>query len=126
VVLVLLELNWNACFENLMSNWKDTSHLLTYMAHKFGVALCTPEAENGFQLVGSGAFVPTPGLDRQFDRLTPKSVRRWLWEVRYNPVWQEPGVLVYVERESPTSWNGKVGLVGSSEIDNAITFEEII
>ena len=126
MALVLQELNWNAFLENLMSNWKGTSHLLTYMAHKFGVALCTPEAENGFQLVGSNAFVPAPGLDRQFDRLTPKSVRRWLWEVRHNPVWQEPGVLVYVERESPTSWNGKVGLVGSSEIDNAITFEEIL
>ena len=125
-MLVLPELNWNVCFENLMSNWKDTSHLLTYMAHKFGVALSTTDAQNGFQLVGSGAFVPTPGLDRQFDRLTPKGVRRWLWEVRNNPVWQQPGVLVYIERESPTSWNGKVGLVGSSEIDNAITFEEII
>jgi hypothetical protein len=108
----------------MASNWKDTSHLLTYMAHKFGVALCTPEAQNGFQLVGSNAFVPAPGLDRQFDRLTPKSVRRWLWEVRYNPVWQEPGVLVYVERESPTSWNGKVGLVGPVESENGIVFEE--
>jgi hypothetical protein len=31
-----------------------------------------------------------------------------------------------VERESPTSWNGKVGLVGSPEIETAIVFEEIL
>jgi hypothetical protein len=126
VLLLLQDLNWNACLENPMSNWKTTSHFLTYMAHKFGVALCTPEAENGFQLVGSNAFVPHPELDCQFTRLTPKSVRRWLWEVRHNPVWQQPGVLVYIERESPTSWSGKVGLVGSSDLDNAIVFEEIL
>jgi hypothetical protein len=96
------------------------------MAHKFGVALSTTDAQNGFQLVGSGAFVPQPELDCQFTRLTPKSVRRWLWEVRHNPVWQQPGVLVYIERESPTSWSGKVGLVGSPEIETAIVFEETL
>ena len=109
-----------------MSNWKTTSHFLTYMAHKFGVALSTTDAQNGFQLVGSNAFVPQPELDCQFTRLTPKGVRRWLWEVRHNPVWQQPGVLVYIERESPTSWNGKVGFVGSPEIETAIVFEETL
>ena len=109
-----------------MTDWKAASHLLSYMAHKFGVALVTPEAENGFGLVGDRAFVELPSLGRSFAKVTPKQLRRWLWEVRYDPVWKEPGVLVYVERESPTSWNGKGGLVGSSEIDNAITFEEII
>jgi hypothetical protein len=107
-----------------MTDWKQTSHFLTYMAHKFGVALSTPDARNGFQLVGSNGFITLPVLDRKFDRMTPKAVRRWLWEVRYNPIWQEPDVMVYVERESPTSWTGKVGIVGSSRAKNAIVFTE--
>jgi hypothetical protein len=94
------------------------------MAHKFGVALVTPEAENGFGLVGDCAFVELPSLGRSFAKVTPKQLRRWLWEVRYDPVWKEPGVLVYVERESPTSWVGKVGRVGSPESEDAIVFTE--
>ena len=89
-----------------MNDWKTTSQFLTYMAHKFGVALSTTDARNGFQLVGGKAFVSQPDLDRHFDRMTPKAVRRWLWEVRYNPVWRESDVMVYIERESPTSWLG--------------------
>jgi hypothetical protein len=41
-------------------------------------------------------------------------------------VWKEPGVLVYVERESPTSWVGKVGRVGSPESEDAIVFTEAV
>lgn len=107
-----------------MTDWKAASHLLSYMAHKFGVALVTPDAENGFGLVGDRAFVESPGLGRSFGKVTPKHLRRWLWEVRYDPVWKEPGVLVYVERESPTSWVGKVGRVGSPDADDAIVFTE--
>jgi hypothetical protein len=107
-----------------VTDWKTTSHFLTYMAHKFGVALSTPDARNGFQLVGSRGFVVQPELDRKFERMTPKAVRRWLWEVRYNSVWHEPDVMVYVERESPTSWTGRVGVIGSPEDEHAIVFTE--
>jgi hypothetical protein len=105
-------------------DWKQTSHFLTYMAHKFGAALSTPDSRNGFQLVGSQAFVPVEGLDHKFNKVTPKSVRRWLWEVRYNPIWRDPDVLVYIERESPTSWWGRVGKVGSPDHEQAIVFTE--
>ena len=98
--------------------------MLSYMAHKFGVALVTPAAENGFGLVGDRAFIEVPSLARTFGKVTPKQIRRWLWEVRYDPVWKESGVLVYVERESPTSWHGKVGRVGSPESEDAIVFTE--
>ena len=108
-----------------MNDWKTTSQFLTYMAHKFGVALSTTDARNGFQLVGGKAFVSQPDLDRHFDRMTPKAVRRWLWEVRYNPVWRESDVMVYIERESPTSWLGKVGRVGDRAAEHAIVFKEI-
>jgi len=107
-----------------LTDWKQTSHFLTYMAHKFGAALSTPDARNGFQLVGAQGFVPVDGLDCKFAKMTPKAVRRWLWEVRYNPVWAEPDVLVYIERESPTSWVGKVGRMGSPDAENAIVFTE--
>ena len=109
-----------------MTDWKTTSQFLTYMAHKFGVALSTTDARNGFQLVGSRAFVEVPGLERHFDRVTPKVVRRWMWEVRYNPVWKDPNTLVYIERESPTSWWGKVGKVGRPEDDRAVVFTETV
>ncbi len=107
-----------------MTDWKAASRMLSYMAHKFGVALVTPAAENGFGLVGDRAFIEVPSLARTFGKVTPKQIRRWLWEVRYDPVWKESGVLVYVERESPTSWQGKVGRVGSPESEDAIVFTE--
>lgn len=100
------------------------SRFLSDMAHKFGVGLVTPTVQNGFGLVGSRGFLPVGELDRKFSKMTPKQIRRWLWEVRYNPVWQEPDVLVYVERESPTSWVGKVGRVGSPDAEDAIVFTE--
>jgi len=94
------------------------------MAHKFGVALSTPGAENGFGLVGDRGFIEVPGLGREFSKLTPKRLRGWLWEVRADPVWREPDVLVYIERQSPTSWVGKVGRVGSPDAEDAIVFTE--
>lgn len=100
------------------------SRFLSDMAHKFGVGLVTPTVQNGFGLVGGRGFLPVVELDRKFSKMTPKQIRRWLWEVRYNPVWQEPDVLVYVERESPTSWVGKVGRVGSPDAEDAIVFTE--
>jgi hypothetical protein len=45
--------------------------------------------------------------------------------VRYDPVWREPDVLVYVEREDPTSWMGRVGRVGSPDLEDAIVFTEV-
>ncbi len=107
-----------------MTDWKATSRFLSDMAHKYGVGLVTPEAENGFGLVGDRGFVPVSALDRKFTKLTPKGIRRWLWEVRYDPVWREPDVLVYVEREDPTSWTGRVGRVGSPDLEDAIVFTE--
>lgn len=105
-------------------DWKLTSRFLSDMAHKYGVGLATPSADNGFQLVGAQGFLPVGGLERRFSKLTPKGIRRWLWEVRYDPVWREPGVLVYVERENPTSWVGQVGRIGSPESEDAIVFTE--
>jgi hypothetical protein len=108
-----------------MPDWKVTSHMVTEMAHKFGVALSSLEGENGFGLVGCQGFVVKPELDRKFEKMTPKTVRRWLWEVRYDPVWREPGVLVYVERESPTSWVGHVGRIAPPDDERAIVFTEV-
>jgi hypothetical protein len=107
-----------------VTDWKRTSRFLSDMAHKYGVGLSTPSAENGFGLVGVQGFLPVGGLERRFDRLTPKGIRRWLWDVRYDPVWREHDVLVYVERESPTSWVGQVGRVGSPDAEEAIVFTE--
>ena len=107
-----------------MSRWKETSRLLSDMTHKFGIGLSTPDAENGFQLVGDQAFVELADLSRRFDRVTPKEIRRWLWEIRYNPVWEDPDVLVMVEREDPTGWVGRIGQVGSPDADTAIIFTE--
>lgn len=107
-----------------MSDWKAMSRFLSDMAHKFGVGLVTPAVENGFGLVGGKGFLPVGQLDREFSKLTPKGIRRWLWEVRYDPVWRERDVLVYVERKSPTSWVGKVGRIGSPEAEDAIVFTE--
>lgn len=107
-----------------MSDWKLMSRYLSDMAHKFGVALSTPDADNGFRLVGSNSFVYDPRLDCRFTKLTPKAIRRWLWENRHDPLFGRPDVLVYIERESPTSWIGKVGGVGSPEAETAIVFTE--
>jgi hypothetical protein len=107
-----------------MPDWKVTSHLITSMAHKFGVALSTLEGQNAFRMVGSNGLVVKPELDRKFTKMTPKQVRRWLWEVRYDPVWREDDVLVYVERESPTSWVGRVGRIGPPDAAQAIVFTE--
>lgn len=107
-----------------MTDWKQTSHFLTYMAHKFGAALSTPDARNGFELVGERAFVGVPGLERRFDRMTPKTIRRWLWDLRYDPVWKDPDALVYVEREDPTGWCGRIGHVGPADDEHAIVFTE--
>jgi hypothetical protein len=107
-----------------MSDWKETSHFLTFMAHKFGIGMSTPDAENGFQILGSNGLLVKPELDRKFSKMTPKQIRRWLWDVRYDPVWQEADVLVYVERESPTSWVGRVGRIGSPDDEQAIVFTE--
>lgn len=107
-----------------MNDWKAMSRFLSDMAHKFGVGLVTPAVENGFGLVGGKGFLPVGQLDREFSKLTPKGIRRWLWEVRYDPVWRESDVLVYVERKSPTSWVGKVGRIGSPEAEDAIVFTE--
>lgn len=107
-----------------MTDWKLTSRFLSDMAHKFGVALSTPEGENGFQLVGSNAFVWDPALECRFSKLTPKRIRRWLWENRRAPAFEQPGVLVYIERESPTSWVGRVGGVGDASAETAIVFTE--
>ena len=103
---------------------KLMSRFLSDMAHKYGVGLSTPAAQNGFRQVGEKGFLPVDELERKFSKLTPKGIRRWLWEARYNPVWQEPDVLVYVERESPTSWIGMVGRVGSPDAEDAIVFTE--
>jgi hypothetical protein len=108
-----------------LNDWKLTSRFLSDMAHKFGVGLATPHGDNGFQLVGDQAFVEVPELRHQFDRVTPKVIRRWLWEVRYNPVWQDDGVLVMVEQEDPTGWVGRVGRVGSPDLDESIVFTEV-
>jgi hypothetical protein len=107
-----------------MTDWKTISQFLTYMAHKFGLGLSTLTCENGFGLVGDKAFVERPELGRQFGKMTPKVIRRWLWDLRYDPVWREPGVMVYVERESPTSWKGKIGTVGDPANEHAIVFSE--
>jgi hypothetical protein len=107
-----------------VNDWKTMSRFLSDMAHKFGVGLSTPDCQNGFGLVGGKAFVEEPGLECKFTMLTPKRIRRWLWEARYNPVWKEPGVLVYVEREDPTGWVGRVGRVGDPAHEQAIVFTE--
>lgn len=107
-----------------MIDWKLTSRYLSDMAHKYGVALATPDSRNGFQLVGANAFVGEPGLDCRFTKLTPKRIRRWLWEHRHAPVFGNPDTLVYIERESPTSWTGQVGGVGSPSDATAIVFTE--
>lgn len=107
-----------------MIDWKLTSRYLSDMAHKYGVALATPDSRNGFQLVGANAFVGEPGLDCRFTKLTPKCIRRWLWENRHEPVFGRPDVLVYIERESPTGWVGMVGRVGSPDAEDAIVFTE--
>lgn len=107
-----------------MSDWKLASRFLSDMAHKYGVGLATPSAENGFQVVGDRGFLPVAELDHDFSKLTPKAIRRWLWESRYNPVWHESEVLVYVERESPTSWKGRVGVPGPADAEQAIVFTE--
>lgn len=108
----------------MTADWKAMSRFLSDMAHKYGVGLATPAAENGFGMVGDRGFLPVQELECEFGRLTPKRIRRWLWESRYNPVWQESDVLVYVERESPTSWVGMVGRVGSPDAEDAIVFTE--
>lgn len=108
-----------------MNDWKATSRFLSDMAHKFGVGLVTPDCRNGFGLVGGKALVVQSRMDRRMEKLTPKGIRRWLWEVRYDPVWRDPNVLVYVEREDPTGWVGHVGLVGSPQSESAIVFTEV-
>lgn len=107
-----------------MNDWKRTSRFLSDMAHKFGVGMATPDCQNGFGLVGDQAFVPVVQLDRSFTKLTPKGIRRWLWEVRTDPVWHKRNVLVYIERADPTGWNGKIGLVGDVAEENGIVFQE--
>jgi hypothetical protein len=108
-----------------MADWKRMSHLLSYMAHKFGVGLSTPQAENGFQRLGKLAYIEVPGLGREFGKMTPKQLRAWLWEVRHDPVFKEQDVLIYVERQSPTSWRGSVGRAGSPDHEDAIVFTEV-
>ena len=107
-----------------MTDWKRTSHVLSEMSNKFGVALSTLDAQNGFQVVGSNGIVLHQNLSRKLDKATPKRIRRWLWEVRYDPVWQEPGVLLFLQKDEPTGWVGHVARLAPADDDRAIVFTE--
>lgn len=108
-----------------MMDWKKTSHVLSEMSNRFGVALSTLDARNGFQVVGSNGLVLHQNLSRRLEKPTPKRIRRWLWEVRYDPVWREPGVLLFVQKEDPTGWVGHVGRIAPPDDERAIVFTEV-
>ena len=112
-----------------MPNWKTISHSLTEMHNDHGRAAILVSGDNAFtQAVGGDTYIKdittekTEGMWEGRD-LTPKQIRRWVWDIRKEEVLQDDKTIIWTgyNKEEETSHGGLAQF--SEDLDNPFTIK---
>lgn len=99
------------------TDWKQISRLLADMHNEHGKGAVTLEGDNAFAKAvdEDRAFynLGSPQRDVEWGarELTPKMIRRWLWDLRKDEVLQRPNVFAWTAWDEEKSVGGLGALV---------------
>tara|TARA_R110002051_G_scaffold173655_3_gene243961 strand:+ start:1993 stop:2352 length:360 start_codon:yes stop_codon:yes gene_type:complete len=115
-----------------MPDWKQISKLLAEMHNEYGKGAVTLEGENAFSKAVEENQVfydlgsPQRHMEWEEETLTPKMIRKWLWELRKDDILERKDVFAWTVWEEDKSVGGLGALVAdelNDILDDTIKIE---
>jgi hypothetical protein len=106
-----------------MNLWKQAVRLAFESVEENGVAVVTPDAEDGIDIsLDEGLLFydcGTPTRRLAVEKPSQRVIRGWLWGLRHDPLWSK-GKPAFVIIADGNIWNCTIGVLVSAEMSSIL------